>query len=169
MIPILLWALATLDSAFCGYRAAAGQSALIDKRAYYRRALRRGAIAGQGAVAIAGAAIAVALAMAAEPRALWSDLLAVGGRLLQVYLPYAGVLLLAFAVRTAPSVDVRSLTSTLVFGPLTFVRPLVVVAGLVWGVAAAPRPALVAIGTLVGVMMLSLETFLGRPRSAPGP
>ena len=158
MIPVLLYGLATLDAAFCGYRAAAGRNALIDKRAYYRRALWRGILAGQAAVLVAGAALALAQASGAT----WHELMRIGERMVAVYVPYALVLLAAFALRTLPSVDVRSLTSTLVFGPFTLLRPLVVVTGLVWGLAAAPRPALILVGTLVAFMMLTLEAMLGR-------
>src|ERR1044072_1308654 len=45
--------LATRDSAFVGYREAAGRSALIRKGAYYARAMLRGALWGQAAVALA--------------------------------------------------------------------------------------------------------------------
>ena len=51
--------LATLDSAFVGYREAAGRSALIRKGAYYARAMLRGALWGQAAVALAFALLAL--------------------------------------------------------------------------------------------------------------
>jgi hypothetical protein len=168
MIPLVLYVLATLDSAFCGYRAAAGRSALVDKSAYYRRALLRGALAGQAAVAIAAIAIGIALALVSDSPTLLAQLLSVGGRMLAVYVPYAAVLVLAFAFRAIPSVDVRSLTSTLVFGPLTLTRPIVVIAGLAWGLAAAPRPAVAALVAIVGLMMLLLERALGPRDAAPG-
>jgi hypothetical protein len=162
-VALGLYVLATLDAAFCGYRAAAGRSALVDKRAYYRRALRRGALAGQIAVVIAGLAIAAALAQAADPAALWAALRAAGGRLLAAYAPYAAVLLLAFAARAIPSVDVRSLTSTLVFGPLTLARPAVIVAGLVGALAGGPhRVSLYALAALLAILMLGLEPLLER-------
>jgi hypothetical protein len=168
VIPLALYFLATLDATFCGYRAAAGRSALVDKRAYYRRALLRGMLAGQAAVALAWLAIGVALAQAGDRTALWATLMVAGARLLAVYVPYAAVLMLAFAARAVPSVDVRSLTSTLVFGPLTLVRPLVVVGGLAWGLAGgAPPPAsLYGIAALLAVLMLGIEPLLERNYSA---
>ena len=49
---LLLYLLATCDAAFCGFRAAAGRNALLFKRAYYLRAMGRGALWGQLAVAV---------------------------------------------------------------------------------------------------------------------
>jgi hypothetical protein len=167
MIPLLLYVLATLDAAFCGYRAAAGRSALVDKRAYYRRALARGILAGQLAVLIAGSAIAAAWVSASDRAVLWVGLIHAGARMLAVYVPYAALLLAAFAVRAVPSVDVRSLTSTLVFGPFTLLRPFVVTVGLVYALVDSPPPVLYAIGALVAVMMLSLEGLLGRAVAPP--
>lgn len=162
LTPVALYLLVTLDSLFCGYRAAAGRSALIDKRAYYRRAMSYGALAGQAVVALAAVAVGVILFRAPAPAERWRELLSVGGRLLTVYVPYALALGAAFALRAIPSVDVKSLTSTLVFGPLTLLRPLVIVAGLAWGAAAVPRPEVVALCLLAALMMLSLERALGR-------
>jgi hypothetical protein len=162
VIPLLLYVLATVDGAFCGYRSAAGTNARLDKRAYYRRAMWRGAIAAQLVVFAAGLLLVAALAASGAPAVSWRQLIAIGQRMLVVYVPYAALLAASFAVRAIPSVDVRSMTSTIVFGPLTFVRPLVVSGGLMWGVAAAPRPAWVAIGLLIALMMLSLEPTLHR-------
>ena len=70
MIPLFLWLLATIDSAFIGFREAAGRNALIDKRAYYRRALVRGALVGQVAVLIVGAITAIMLVSSNDAAAL---------------------------------------------------------------------------------------------------
>src|SRR5215216_5913810 len=87
MIAVLLWLLATVDSAFIGYREAAGRNALIDKSAYYRHALIRGALFGQVAVVIAGAITAVALISSSDAGALFSKLELIGQRMLIVYVP----------------------------------------------------------------------------------
>ncbi|HYW73810.1 MAG TPA: hypothetical protein VE961_22500 [Pyrinomonadaceae bacterium] len=161
MIALGLWLLATLDSAFAGYRAAAGRNALIDKQRYYLRAVIFGAIAGQLAVALAAAIIVISLAPAPDRRGLLGDYNLAGGWMLLVYLPYTAAILFAFGLRLIPSVDIRSITSTLVFGPFTLVRPVVAIAGLVCGVLAAPRLATVVVGLIVLTMMLSLERVLG--------
>ena len=161
MIPFLLWLLATIDSAFIGYREAAGRNALIKKRAYYRHALLRGALFGQVAVLIVGITTAVVLAVSSDRRALFSEMESVGARMLSVYIPYAVIILITFGVRALPSVDIRSITSVLIFGPFTFIRPLVVLAGAVWGVMAAPKVTTVVLVLLIVGLMLGLENAIG--------
>jgi hypothetical protein len=164
LVPASLYALATLDSAFAGYREAAGRSALINKGAYYRRAMLRGALWGQAAVAVALAVFAALYFLTDDRAAFVSALLAAGRRMLAVYVPYTAVVLAAFAVRAVPSVDVRSLTSTLVFGPFVFVRPLVVAAGVAWGMLAARRADASLLLLVVLALMLLIERFLARLR-----
>ena len=165
MIAGLLWLLATVDSAFIGYREAAGRNALIEKRAYFRRALIRGALFGQVAVLIAGVITAIALATSSNAAALFAKFETVGARMLMVYVPYAIVLLITFCIRAVPSVDIRSITSVLIFGPFTFIRPLVVLAGAVWGVVAAPGAITIAITALIVSLMLGLEYMLSGLRA----
>lgn len=152
-----LWFLATLDAAFTGYREAAGRNALIKKRRYYRQAMIQGALFGQMAVAISAVVIVILLLITPDRRLLINDFERAGARMLIVYLPYAGIILIAFAIRSLPSVDLRSITSTLIFGPFTLVRPLVAIGGVALGILAAPRIATAVLGLLVLSMMLSLE------------
>ena len=165
MIALMLWALATIDAACIGYREAAGHNALIDKRAYYRHAMIRGAVFGQIAVGLAAAAGAVVLVLSPEPEVLLSQFQHAGARMVQVYIPYALIILLAFAVRLLPSVDLRSITSVLIFGPFTLIRPVVVIAGVVWGVLSAPNMSILLLGTLVLFLMLGLEWGISRLRA----
>jgi hypothetical protein len=165
MIPVFLWLLATIDSAFIGYREAAGRNALIDKRAYYRHALVRGALVGQVAVLIVGAITAIMLVNSDDAGALFSKIESVGARMLTVYVPYAIILLLTFLIRAVPSVDIRSITSVLIFGPFTFIRPVVVLAGAVWGVVAAPGVITIALTVLIACLMLGLGGALSWLRS----
>lgn len=165
MIPLFLWLLATIDSAFIGYREAAGRNALIDKRAYFRHALIRGALVGQVAVLIVGVITVVLLASSTDAGALFSNLEMVGARMLMVYVPYALILLSTFLVRAVPSVDIKSITSVLIFGPFTFIRPIVVLAGAVWGVVAAPGAITIALTVLIVCLMLGLGGTLSWLRS----
>ena len=165
MIVFLLWLLATVDSAFIGYREAAGRSALIEKKAYYRHALVRGALFGQLAVLIVGVITAIALVSSDNARDLFGKLELIGARMLLVYIPYTLVILLALSIRALPSVDIRSITSTLIFGPFTLIRPLVVLLGAVWGILAAPGAITLALVVLIVCLMLGLEWALGRFRS----
>jgi hypothetical protein len=165
MIAVLLWLLATVDSAFIGYREAAGRNALIDKSAYYRHALIRGALFGQLAVLIVGAITAIVLASSSNPGALFSKMELIGKRMLMVYVPYALILLITFCIRAFQSVDIRSITSTLIFGPFTFIRPFIVLVGAVWGVTAAPGAITIAITVLIVILMLGLGDALSWLRS----
>ena len=165
MTVFLLWLLATVDSAFIGYREAAGRSALIEKKAYYQRALVRGALFGQLAVLMVGVVTAIALLSSDDPRALFGKLELIGWRMLLVYIPYALIILIALAIRLAPSVDIRSITSTLIFGPFTLIRPAVVLLGAVWGILAAPSAITIALIVLIVCLMLGLEVILTRFRS----
>src|SRR5882672_638540 len=166
MIAFLLWLLATLDAGFTGYREAAGRNALINKRLYYRRAMIKGALFGQIAVGIAAVVILTSLTVTPDRQSLLRDYDQAGARMLIFYLPYAAVILVAFLVRWIPSVDIRSITSTTIFGPLTLIRPLVAVVGLVYGVLAAPRVATIVVGLIVLTMMLGLEKVLSLCRTA---
>ena len=166
MIPLMLWLLATVDAAFIGYREAAGRNSLIDKRAYYRKALWRGAFFGQIAVLIAGVFVLSAVYTSSDPDGLIGEMYVVGNRMLIVYIPFAALIFLAFALRLLPSVDIKSITSTVVFGPLTLLRPLVAVAGVLYGLNAAPGWRILALGCFVLVLMLGLEFAIGRLRAA---
>src|SRR6266853_5118985 len=164
MIPVSLWLLATLDAAFAGYREAAGRNALINKRTYYCRAMLRGALYGQFAVAVTGLAILGLVASSNQRAFLIADLDKAAAHMLFVYIWYAALIMLAFLVRAIPSVDFRSLTSTVIFGPLTLIRPLVALGGIISGIAAAPGISVVLLSVLVLCLMLSLEWALGWAR-----
>jgi L-asparagine transporter-like permease len=165
MTILLLWFLATVDSTFIGYRETAGRNALIQKRAYYRRAMIRGAVAGQVAVAIVGVVAVVMLALTPQPAALFHDLERVATRMLLIYVPYALILAATFFVRAIPSVDIRSITSVLVFGPFTLIRPLVVLSGAIWGLLAAPRIEVLVLIVLIVCLMLGMSYVLGQLRA----
>jgi hypothetical protein len=164
-----LYVLATIDSIAAGYSAAAGRSALILKGPHYRKSMLRGFLLGQIAAAISLSLVFAFMNAAPDRAAFRADVVRVWARMLQIYLPFALVILTAFAFRLIPSVDVRCLTSTLVFGPLAGIRPLVGIVGLVWGLLAAPRPEIVAGGTALLILWLSLEAVLGysyRPKES---
>lgn len=164
MIPFGLWFLATLDAAFAGYRAAAGGCGLIDKRRYYQRAMFRGALWGQLAVGLTAVMVLISLALSPDRQSLLRDYNTAGAGMLVVYVPYAAVILIALLFRLIPSVDIRSITSTVIFGPFTLIRPLMAIAGLVYGVSRAPRIETFVLGAIVLTMMLSLERGLTRSR-----
>ena len=164
-----LYLLATIDATVAGYSAAAGRSALIHKGPHYRSSMLRGFLLGQIAAAISLSLVFAVMNGAPDRAAFRADLVRVWARMLQIYLPFASMILTALAFRLIPSVDVRCLTSTLVFGPLAGIRPLVGIAGLVWGLLAAPRPEIVTGGVALLILWLSLERVLGfsyRPKES---
>ena len=161
-VALLLWVLATIDAACCGYRAVAGRSAIIHKTAYYRAAMLRGAAFGQGAVLIAGLASVILLLSAGDSELLWKDMLSAGRAMLFVYLPYAGLVLVTLALRIIPSVDLRSILSVLVFGPFTLIRPAAAIAGVAWAIFTVRRWEVIVLGVVVLVLMLALEPLLER-------
>ncbi len=165
MTIFLLWLLATVDSTFIGYREAAGRNALIEKRAYFRRAMIRGALSGQVAVAIVGVVAAGMLATDPQPARLFDSFEQVATRMLMVYVPYALILAITFLVRAVPSVDIRSITSVLIFGPFTLLRPLVVLAGALWGLLAASTLRIALLLALIVSLMLAMEYTLARLRA----
>ena len=85
-----------------------------------------------------------------------------GDRMVLVFGVYAAIILAFFAVRAIPSVDIRSMTSTVAFGPLTLVRPAVVVCGIGWGLAIGPQPSIIAAGILICVLMAPFRVWLNR-------
>jgi hypothetical protein len=163
----LLYLLATIDAACAGFRDATGRSGLIRKRAYYKGALLRGALAGQAAVLVALVAAGILLAASDDRGRDLADLEHAGDRLLLVFLPYTIVILLGLLLRQAmPIVDVRSTLSSVIFGPLTLARPFVVVGGIAWAVATSPTRPVIGLAAVVLPMMLSIERVLGLLRRA---
>lgn len=163
----LLLLLALTDGAFSGYRAAAGRDGRLHKRDFYGQAMGRGAAYALGASALAGLAAGLLLAVAPNPPLLLAALTHAAACLLQVYLPYAAVTVAAFAVRSVPSVDIRSAASALLFGPLDLLRPVVAIAGVLWAAEATRRPEVVLLGILVLTLMLSCEGLLSRFYARP--
>jgi hypothetical protein len=74
--------------------------------------------------------------------------------------PFSSLVLFTFAVRAIPSVDVRSLTSVVGFGPLTLIRPVVIIAGLAWGLALLPGLPVAIAAILIAAMMIPFRLWL---------
>ncbi len=82
--------------------------------------------------------------------------------MLWVFLPYAAVVLLSLALRLLPSIDIRSATSVFVLGPLTAIRPLVMIFGVLYGISASALHSTQLLGGFILLLMLSLEFALNR-------
>lgn len=163
MNPVLIagvWLLVTLDCALIGYRMAMGRSALLDKRHYYQRAIRNGALAGLVPLSVVTLA-AVLLVSRAGPNVAvefnnaMERFLIVGGC-------YAAIILAATSLCALPSVTVRTAASVIIFGPLTLLRPLVVVLTIGAALGSSPSAPLAAIGLLIAVPGIAIEPILDR-------
>ena len=131
-VPLALAALALVDACFAGFRAATGRNARIRKRAYHLLAARRGLVVGVAALALAAVPLVLGLVTAADPAARYGDLVHAGTRMLQVLLPYAGVVVLSLAAYWLLPMRESTFIILVGLGPLTLLRPAVVVAAVVW-------------------------------------
>lgn len=162
MTLFALYLLATLDGALCGFRAFAGRSAVIHKRAYYSRALFTGTVAAQIASTVSLLVLFVAVTLSNHRAELRGDLETTAGRMLWIFLPYAAAVLINLALRALPSTDIRAATSVMMLGPLTGLRPFVMIAGVIYGVRASYLFETKMLGLFVLTAMLFLESFLDR-------
>jgi hypothetical protein len=159
---LILYLLALLDGLLCGLRTSMGRCALIRKRSYYTWAALRGIVGAQVASMLAFAALLLAGVFSEHHDVLRSDLEFTAGRMLWVFLPYAALVLFNLALRLVPSVDIRSATSVFMLGPLTAIRPLVMIAGVWYGVSGSRLLETRILGAFVLVLMLFLEFVLNR-------
>jgi hypothetical protein len=162
LTAVLLYLLATVDGGLVGYRLAAGRSAIVDKRAYYARAIGQGMLRVQPFIGLAVFVGVLLLLAAADSGLLTQDLVAMARRMLDVYVPYAVVVLGTLALRTVPSIDLRVATSVAVLGPATAARPFVMVAGVLWAALASLHPEILLMATFLAGLMLSVEPLLDR-------
>ena len=151
-VLLSLYALGLVHGGFAGFREAAGRNLRIRKHRYFVKAVLRGLLFAQLASILIFTAI---LIMYLDDRSVLSTLGAAGENALQIYLAYTALVLLAFVPYAFPSVEVRSLTIVAVFGPLTLMLPLVMLAGAAAAIASVPR-AEVAILFAVSIACVSL-------------
>lgn len=160
MTLVLLYVLALLDGLLCGARVSMGRSAVIRKRGYYVRAQLRGLVGAQIVSTVALAALAFVALQSAHRAALRTDLEGAAGRMLWVFLPYAALVLGNILLRLVPSTDIRSATSVMMLGPLTAIRPLIMIAGVLYGISASVLWETRLLGLFILGLMLSLEFAL---------
>ncbi len=155
-----VWALVILDCSLMGYRLAMGRSRLLDKRRYHQRASIAAGLLGFVPLAFV-TAVARVLAYRAGPESVdqLNDAMA---RFVLVGGSYAAVILVASALCALPSVTVRTAASVMIFGPLTLLRPLVVVVTVAAAVGAAPPTWLAVVGLAIAVPGVAIEPVLDR-------
>ena len=162
MTLLTLYLLALLDGLLCGLRASMGRSALIRKRGYYARSLFRGIVGGQIISTVALAALIATAAFSTHRDVLRADLELAAGGMLGIFVPYAALVLFNLALRLLPSTDIRSATSVLMLGPLTAIRPLVMIAGVLYGISKSSLIETRLLGLFILALMLFLEFVLNR-------
>ena len=160
MTLFVLFLLASLDGALCGCRTCMGRHPFIRKTKYYVAGVLRGVLAAQIASWLSLALLLATYFHSSEKTALRLDLQAAAGRMLYVFLPYAALVLANLAARTFPSVDLRSATSVLFLGPLTALRPFVMILGVLIGIWPSQLHVTMFLGLFVLTLMLSLEFAL---------
>jgi hypothetical protein len=160
MTLLALFLLASLDGALCGCRTAMGRCPLIRTRKYYLTSVLRGVLAAQVVSGFSLVCLLAVVAFSRDPHLLRTDLEKSAGRMLFVFIPYAALVLANIALRVIPSTDIRSATSVFFLGPLTGVRPFVMIAGVLVGIWSAQLHETVFLGLFVLALMLSLEFAL---------
>lgn len=162
MTLVILYLLALLDGVLCGLRTAMGRNALIRKTWYYVRATIRGLVGAQIVATLALGALILILLISPNRGELRLDLEGAAGRMLRIFLPYAALVLGSLAMRGVPSTDIRSATSVFFLGPLTAIRPAVMVAGVGFGIWRSQLVETRVLGLIILGLMLALEYFLDR-------
>jgi len=162
MTLFVLYILALLDGLLCGARVSMGRSAVIAKRAYYVRAQLRGMLGAQIVSTISLVALILVALTSAHLAALRADLEAAAERMLWIFIPYAILVIGNILLRLVPSTDIRSATSVMMLGPLTAIRPLVMIVGVFYGIWSSALWETRALGLFVLTLMLGLEFVLNR-------
>ncbi len=158
MTAAALCLLALVDGAFSGFRAFAGRDGRIEKRPAKIEAARLGAM---GAVAALVLLAIVMLGGMALDIFSFAELEEAGRRMLVVYATFATAITIGFAAYFSPALEVRSVGTVLVLGPGTFIRPLVILGGALYGAAGSGTSLLLA-ALFAAMVMLGLETVLSR-------
>jgi hypothetical protein len=163
MTGMVLVVLCVLDGGFSGFRVSAGRNGRIDKRLYYRKWIMRGLLVGVGFALFHSAAMLALVGLSPDPTETFDALMQTGGTLAIFLGAYAALVGLAFLPYLLGGPDLRTLATVIVFGPLTLLRPAVLVASLVLGLNDAPSSGLghEAIAVVFTVQLL-LEPLLDR-------
>lgn len=158
----------TSNGSFAGFRASVGRTGLIDHRQSDYQAARRGASL---VCILLTPAVAGASADALVHPAHLEQYTRAGIAMLEVYGPYALLVLIALACYAALNWRLKYLASALILGPFTLLRPLIAILGAALGVTAGHDRAVAAAAGLSVIAVLAVEPLAGRlwyARNAPG-
>ena len=158
-IAVMLLVLAVLDGSFAGFRASVGRNGLINHRQSDRQAARRGA--GLVCVLLVPAIAAARADLVVHPAHL--GLYARAGKaMLEIYGPYALLVLIALACYTALNWRYKYLASALILGPFTLIRPVIVILGGTVGAAMSSDAAVATAAGLSVIAVLAVEPIASR-------
>lgn len=166
---ITLLILAVLDGSFAGFRASAGRTGLINHRRSDYQAARRGA--GLVCVLLAPAIAEVSVDLLVHPSHL-GQYTSAGKAMLEVYIPYALLVLIALACYAALNWRLKYLASALILGPFTLLRPAIAILGGALGLAQGNVTVAAAAVCLSVIAVLAVEPLADRlwyARNASGP
>jgi hypothetical protein len=124
------------------------------------RTLVRGLLAAQAASLLGLLSLFLVLRFSSHSIALRADLESSAGRMLLIFLPYAAIVLLSLSMRFVPSIDLRSATSVFALGPLTAVRPVIMIVGVLAGIYSSLFWQTRILGVIVLLLMFSIEVVL---------
>jgi hypothetical protein len=158
---LLLAVLAAFDLTLAGFRAAAGRDGRIHKKQLLRGAMLRGALGGL--VLVAAHAVIAGVLVATGDASTWPAFVAAARDAVIVFGVFATSTALALAFWFAPMQELRLIPTLVVLGPLTLLRPLVIVGGLAWAAVRSSEPRVWILAAIAGIFMLSAERLLGRP------
>lgn len=162
MIPAVLVALAILDGAFAGFRAASGRDGRIGKTLYFARAMAFGAAVSTLAVVALAGLTALFVTIAPNPSGVWSQLLAMGERLLVVFLSAIALVLVALGFFVAAKHEVRTLATVAILGPFTLARPWIILGGTAWATMLSSSWRTFLLSWLASATVLAVAVWLDR-------
>ena len=155
---VLVWLLVTLDGGFAGFRDAAGRSLHLDLRPMQVRNILRGL--GGAQVVCLLSAVPLLVGMAGGDTTLEEAFVRTGSMLVAFFGVYATLVLSSLSIYLLPDPDISSLSTVLVLGPLTLLRPVVIIAG--WILAMPEADLWCGLACTVGCCaMLLFEKVLG--------
>lgn len=156
---LVLLACVLVDGACSGFRASTGRTGLINHRSEDRYAAARGV--GLVLVLLAPATLVAAVDILGGDTT-FHQYDSAAKHMLQVLMPYAGIVLLALATYALLDWRRKYLAMALILGPFTLARPFIALAATAIGVATAHH-ALTVVAILLGTFgLLAVEPVAGR-------
>jgi hypothetical protein len=158
VVAVSLALFGLLDAMFAGFRASCGRTGLVDHGPEDMVALRRGLSLGLPLIA----PIALAVVADSVENNRTRTYVRAGRAMLEIYVPYGLVVLLALAAYGTLHWRRSFIASAILLGPLTLVRPLVAIGGAVAAVLATRDVRVAVIAFAAVAVVLAVEPLAGR-------